>query len=165
MECIDYFKIVKWARMKALIWKNFLWMWRNIPVMAFIVGLPVVQTILFCFSIGHEPKNLHLSVVNYELSSPSEPCEFLNDCNSTKLSCNYLQFLKNNSIKLVSYLLYNILTCLLSRHYFVLRKLLRLSMNSISREWSIPRRRQNLSFCLVVFVSFCLHVCLSVAFL
>lgn len=30
MTCIDYFKLVKGRHMKTLIWKNFLWMWRNV---------------------------------------------------------------------------------------------------------------------------------------
>lgn len=28
-SCADHFKILKSYHMKALIWKNFLWMWRN----------------------------------------------------------------------------------------------------------------------------------------
>ncbi|TGZ50120.1 ABC transporter G family member 20 [Temnothorax longispinosus] len=38
--------------MKALIWKNFLWMWRNVGIMFFIIALPVAQIVLFCISIG-----------------------------------------------------------------------------------------------------------------
>lgn len=37
----DYMKIMKWSHMRALVWKNFLWMWRNIPVMTFIIGMKV----------------------------------------------------------------------------------------------------------------------------
>lgn len=29
MECIDYLRIFSANHMKALVWKNFLWMWRN----------------------------------------------------------------------------------------------------------------------------------------
>lgn len=28
--CADHLRIVKGRHMKALIWKNFLWMWRNV---------------------------------------------------------------------------------------------------------------------------------------
>lgn len=31
MKCLDYFKIVDMMHLKPLIWKNFLWMWRNVP--------------------------------------------------------------------------------------------------------------------------------------
>lgn len=92
----EYLKIIKPTHMRALIWKNFLWMWRNAPVMAFIIGLPVCQTILFCLSIGHDPKDLTLSVINKEIDYPNEQCHFDNSCNSTKLSCNYLQFIESN---------------------------------------------------------------------
>ncbi|KAL3268092.1 hypothetical protein HHI36_007219 [Cryptolaemus montrouzieri] len=103
VKCTDYLKIVKMNHMKALVWKNFLWMWRNIPIMSFIIGLPVVQTIIFCLSIGHEPKGLSLSVVNNEIDYPYEKCEFLPGCNSSRLSCNYLSFLQNNSLNLKYY--------------------------------------------------------------
>ncbi|XP_045473206.1 ABC transporter G family member 20 [Harmonia axyridis] len=99
----DYFKILKMNHMKALVWKNFLWMWRNIPVMAFIIGLPVCQTVLFCLSIGHEPKGLGLSVVNNEIDFPYEKCQFTPGCNSSRLSCNYLSFLQNKSLNLYYY--------------------------------------------------------------
>lgn len=28
---MDYFKVLSPHRMKAVIWKDFLWMWRNVP--------------------------------------------------------------------------------------------------------------------------------------
>lgn len=43
---VDYFKVVKGSHMRALMWKNFLWMWRNIPVMAFIIGTLLQTTLL-----------------------------------------------------------------------------------------------------------------------
>lgn len=70
--------------------------------MAFIIGLPVVQTILFCYSIGHDPKGITVSVINHEINYPEEQCGFSPGCNSTKLSCNYLDHLKKNyTMKLV----------------------------------------------------------------
>ncbi|KAL1498235.1 hypothetical protein ABEB36_009067 [Hypothenemus hampei] len=92
----DYLKIMKWSHMKALIWKNFLWMWRNIPVMCFIIGLPVAQTILFCLSVGHDPKNIGISVVNHEIKYPMEQCEYKEGCNASYLSCNYLDYVIHN---------------------------------------------------------------------
>ncbi|CAH0556078.1 unnamed protein product [Brassicogethes aeneus] len=92
----DYLSIVKFSHMKALVWKNFLWMWRNAPVMCFIIGLPVMQTILFCYSIGHDPKGITLSVINNEINYPNEHCSWTPGCNSTKLSCNYLDTLEKN---------------------------------------------------------------------
>ena len=65
---IDYVKVFRPHHMKALIWKNFLWMWRNVGVMAFIIGLPCLQIILFCWAIGHDPKGLKLAISDHELS-------------------------------------------------------------------------------------------------
>lgn len=101
MTVTDFFKIVSLTHMRALIWKNFLWMWRNAPVMAFIIGLPVAQTVLFCLSIGHDPSGLPLAVVNHELEE-SEVCKWTPGCNSTRLSCNYLTYLEKRTLQLVS---------------------------------------------------------------
>lgn len=46
VSCIDYLKIVNFDHMHALIWKNFLWMWRNIPMMLFMTLLPVGKYLL-----------------------------------------------------------------------------------------------------------------------
>ncbi|KAJ8985043.1 hypothetical protein NQ317_016954 [Molorchus minor] len=100
----DYLKIVKMNHMQALIWKNFLWMWRNIPIMMFIIGLPVGQIILFCWSIGHDPLGIKLSVINKEIDYPNEKCAEMSGCNSTRLSCNYLDYIvKNYSVVLEYY--------------------------------------------------------------
>ncbi|XP_022918128.1 ABC transporter G family member 20 [Onthophagus taurus] len=93
----DYFKILNMEHMKALIWKNFLWMARNYPVMLFIIVLPIAQIILFCLSIGHDPTFLNLSVVNYELNE-GEKCYKTHECNSTRLSCNFLDYLENRTL-------------------------------------------------------------------
>lgn len=95
----DNFKVLKLHHMKALIWKNFLWMWRNVGVMAFIVGLPVAQIIIFCLAIGHDPTGLRIAVTNNELTSDmisQQDCPVYSGCNYTYLSCRYLTYLKNN---------------------------------------------------------------------
>lgn len=101
----DYLFVLKGNHMKALIWKNLLWMVRNIPVMLFIIALPVAQIILFCLSIGHDPVNLPVAVVNYEANN-SENCEKSLTCNTTQLSCNYLGYLQRRALNLVSCVLY-----------------------------------------------------------
>ncbi|KAG5679693.1 hypothetical protein PVAND_009246 [Polypedilum vanderplanki] len=100
-SCWDYLSILKKNHMKALIWKNFLWMWRNVGVMAFIIGLPVAQIILFCLAIGHDPTGLKIAVTNHELSEAQlnqQHCPIYRGCNYTMLSCRYLEFLKNRSV-------------------------------------------------------------------
>ncbi|XP_053697536.1 ABC transporter G family member 20 [Sabethes cyaneus] len=98
---IEHFKILKPNHMRALIWKNFLWMWRNVGVMAFIIGLPVGQIVLFCWAIGHDPVGLKVAVANYELEQANlsiASCPVNPGCNYTMLSCRYLANLRNRSI-------------------------------------------------------------------
>lgn len=54
------------GKLRALLQKNFLRMWRNVGVMLFIFALPVMQVILFCLAIGGDPKGLKLAIVNHE---------------------------------------------------------------------------------------------------
>jgi hypothetical protein len=74
--------------------------------MAFIIGLPVAQIILFCVAIGHDPTGLSVAVTNHELSDgllAQQNCPVYKGCNYTMLSCRYLNFLKNRSVTVVSF--------------------------------------------------------------
>ncbi|XP_021937925.1 uncharacterized protein LOC110838728 [Zootermopsis nevadensis] len=98
---MDYLKFLSPHRMKAVVWKDFLWMWRNVPIMLFIIGLPVVQIILFCWTIGRDPKGLHLAYVNDELNFTTA-CMPMDGCNYSLLSCQYLDSIMSREIILVS---------------------------------------------------------------
>ncbi|KAK4876455.1 hypothetical protein RN001_012877 [Aquatica leii] len=98
----DYFVRLQSNHMKALVWKNFLWMLRNSPVMLFITLLPVAQIVLFCASIGHDPVKLNVAVFNYEAKEVKNCNTFL-ECNSTSLSCTYLNYLEKKDLTLVYY--------------------------------------------------------------
>lgn len=102
MKFSDHFKILNFSHMHALIWKNFLWMARNYGVMMFIIALPMTQIILFCLSIGHDPKNLSVSVINDELEL-GEKCQQAMACNSTRLSCSYIDHLEKMSFNIKYY--------------------------------------------------------------
>ncbi|KAK0093638.1 hypothetical protein PV326_013045 [Microctonus aethiopoides] len=85
--------------MKALIWKNFLWMWRNVGMMLFIIGLPVLQIIIFCLSIGKDPVNLGIGVVNFELMNSSyDTCVPTIGCDKQMFSCRYLAHLQKRKV-------------------------------------------------------------------
>ncbi|CAH2059222.1 unnamed protein product, partial [Iphiclides podalirius] len=113
--CLERVKPMKWHHMKALVWKNFLSLFRNFGLIAFIIGLPVSQMILFCLAIGHKPIGLPIAVVNYELgpNSTTTPCEYdRNHCpqdpetyewNLTRFSCQYLDYLSQRQSNLVYY--------------------------------------------------------------
>uniref|UniRef100_A0A6G1SLW4 ABC transporter G family member 23 n=2 Tax=Aceria tosichella TaxID=561515 RepID=A0A6G1SLW4_9ACAR len=51
----------------AVIWKNYIRLKRNPPVLIFEFILPAVQVILFCLCIGGDPFDVPLAVVNDEL--------------------------------------------------------------------------------------------------
>lgn len=72
-------------------------------MMLFIIGLPVVQIILFCLSIGKDPVGLRLAIVNNELNSSMEPCIPTIGCNLTLLSCRFLQHLEKRKVVYIPY--------------------------------------------------------------
>lgn len=102
----EKFKFAKLHHMRTLIWKNFIWMMRNPGVMAFIIGLPMAQIILFSYAIGHDPRGLKLGVSNYEFpfnaDSPSD-CPVYRGCNTTLLSCRFLNNLHERKVDLTFY--------------------------------------------------------------
>ncbi|XP_046382796.1 ABC transporter G family member 23-like [Ischnura elegans] len=94
-------------RIGVLVWKNFMWMLRNYPILLTTVGMPLIQTALFCMAVGHDPRGLKIAVVNHELgplgplhdfTSRSDECIPAHGCNLTSLSCRYLQHLQNRSL-------------------------------------------------------------------
>ncbi|XP_011506250.1 PREDICTED: ABC transporter G family member 20 [Ceratosolen solmsi marchali] len=97
------FQMLNPKHMKALIWKNFLWMWRNVGIMLFIIGLPVVQIILFCLSIGKDPTGLRLAIVNNELNSSADTCVPSIGCDFTMSSCRFLKELEKRKVVYLPY--------------------------------------------------------------
>lgn len=74
--------------------------------MAFIIGLPVIQIVLFCWAIGHDPVGLKLAIANYELDDDMvsrQECPVYQGCNLTLMSCRYLEFLEQKKVVLVSH--------------------------------------------------------------
>ncbi|XP_019699572.1 ABC transporter G family member 23 isoform X3 [Harpegnathos saltator] len=94
----DCYKITSWGKIRALLQKNFLRMWRNVGVMLFIFALPVMQVILFCLAIGRDPTGLKLAIVNQEMFYENLTCPISEDCTFTYLSCRYLKFLDNETM-------------------------------------------------------------------
>lgn len=118
-------QITSRGKIRALLQKNFLRMWRNVGVMLFIFALPVMQVILFCLAIGREPSGLHLAVANMEMNDTIvsfcilvfvnckicflfflfhfllsiQHCPFKRDCSFENLSCRYISHLNSTIIK------------------------------------------------------------------
>lgn len=71
--------------------------------MLFIFALPIVQIVLFCLAIGKDPVGLKLAIVNNELNSSMQQCIPGIGCDTTLLSCRYLQYLQKKTIQLLPY--------------------------------------------------------------
>ncbi|KAF5276118.1 hypothetical protein FQR65_LT16474 [Abscondita terminalis] len=79
-----------WLKVYALIWKQFVVLFRNIPLLIFTIMSSACSVTLFFIGVGHAPAGVTLAVINYETSVSS--CEFR--CNNTSLGCNYLHLLR-----------------------------------------------------------------------
>ncbi|KAI8423035.1 hypothetical protein MSG28_014123 [Choristoneura fumiferana] len=112
--CFERIKPMQWRHMKSLMWKNFLSLFRNYSLLAFIVVLPLSQMVLFCIAIGHDPVGLPIGIVNYELgeNNTNVPCNYEKVCpmdpntyewNLKMFSCQYLDFLSKKQPNLVYY--------------------------------------------------------------
>lgn len=98
-DCGNCFNLTSRGKIKALIQKNFLRMWRNIGVMLFIFVLPVMQVILFCLAIGRDPTGLRIAVVNEDVRIIDGDCPYNHTCSMKNLSCRYLDNLSDHMIK------------------------------------------------------------------
>ncbi|XP_075986505.1 ABC-type transporter snustorr isoform X2 [Anticarsia gemmatalis] len=98
-DCGSCLNLTSRGKIKALIQKNFLRMWRNIGVMLFIFVLPVMQVILFCLAIGRDPSGLKLAVVNNDVNIIDGNCPYNASCSMKNLSCRYLDHLNNHTIQ------------------------------------------------------------------
>ena len=61
------YNLLQWSRLKALLVKNFIRMWRNLGFLVFQFIIPTVQVSLFCLAIGRDPKGMTVAVVNEEV--------------------------------------------------------------------------------------------------
>ncbi|KAJ1525307.1 hypothetical protein ONE63_010129 [Megalurothrips usitatus] len=95
------------SNMTCLLWKHSLWMWRNLPMVAFLVLLPVVQCMLFGMTVGRDPKGLKLAVANDEGGRCPDPVhsrvDSFNCTSPSLLSCRYLAMLKDLEFEPVLY--------------------------------------------------------------
>lgn len=98
----DMFSIWVPHHMKALIWKNFLWMFRNIGMMCYIIGMPIIETCLLCWAVGRDPVGLHIGVVNHEVPYAGL-CSYNSSCVYDRLSCRYLDHLSKRNQTIVPY--------------------------------------------------------------
>ncbi|XP_050501816.1 ABC transporter G family member 20 isoform X4 [Diabrotica virgifera virgifera] len=100
-DCSSCSDFTTTGKLRALLQKNFLRMWRNVGVMLFIFALPVMQVILFCLAIGGDPKGLKLAIVNHEKNFTNltyQECEYEKGCKFGNLSCRYVDTINTTTI-------------------------------------------------------------------
>ncbi|KAK7863239.1 hypothetical protein R5R35_001451 [Gryllus longicercus] len=103
VTCSERMKIISPQKMKALLYKNFLWLIRNYGLLAIIALLPIFETALYCLAIGPDPQNLHIAIANYELNDTLDECVDSHGCFDGILSCRYLQHLRKRPFILDKY--------------------------------------------------------------
>lgn len=60
-----------WNRIKALVWKEFLQLRRDRLTLAFVVGMPLMQLLIFGFAINYDVKHLPAAVLDESRSQES----------------------------------------------------------------------------------------------
>lgn len=58
-----------WVRLSAIIYKEFIQMLRNRTSFAIIIGIPIIQLILFGFAVNNDPKHLPTAIVSADHSN------------------------------------------------------------------------------------------------
>ncbi|XP_046918383.2 ABC transporter G family member 20-like [Dermatophagoides farinae] len=91
-KILDHF-----ARSSALLTKNFIRMWRNLPVMLFASLIPVLQCTLFFLCLGRDPFDIAVTYYNGELDPLLNPMPKTN----SPYSLQVLQSIDNHSIHLM----------------------------------------------------------------
>ncbi|KAF5281792.1 hypothetical protein FQR65_LT14539 [Abscondita terminalis] len=101
----DYYYLtipsLKLDHMKALIWKNCLWLLKNYFFLIVIMLLPVFFISIFCLAIGHDPVNLKVAVVNGEMVE--DHCNDTLSCDNNEISCSFLKNLEKRGLVLLPY--------------------------------------------------------------
>lgn len=77
-----------WQKVRALVWKQFVTMVRNLTLLTFTVLSASISVAIFFLVYGHDPKSITVGVTNYETNTTSCPNP---DCDSQSLSCNYVE--------------------------------------------------------------------------
>ena len=105
-------------RLRALLVKNFIRMWRNLGFLTFQFIIPTIQVALFCLAIGREPQGLSMAVVNHDVQSDLSKCQyFTRGCilgnkddwmgnydyseeHKANLSCRFLSYIDSSFVRI-----------------------------------------------------------------
>ncbi|CAH1395212.1 unnamed protein product [Nezara viridula] len=102
-------KLFSFPRFKAELMKNYFFLSRNIPLLLYLFGLPIVSCLLFNIGIGYEPNNLRFGAVIDDIPFDTlTGCErhlkeINQSCNMDYLSCQYLYEMEKTNLNLKVY--------------------------------------------------------------
>ncbi|KAI9558879.1 ABC protein [Daphnia sinensis] len=87
-------------RLAVLIRKNYLMSFRNIGLFLVTFLIPIFQSAVANITLGNEPTNLRMAIVNDEIDSGvGRVCTNATDCEYSMLSCRYLRYVSDNIIQ------------------------------------------------------------------
>lgn len=102
-QAYSYYRMsCKHDHVKAVMWKNYLYLTAHLPILLFGLIMPTLQLVLFFMCIGQFPVDLRVATFNHE-SNNYPDCNTTLYCNSTQLSCAYFAYLEKRGLKLVSF--------------------------------------------------------------
>ncbi|ODM93971.1 ABC transporter G family member 20 [Orchesella cincta] len=103
-NALSSIKNVQLDRIHSLIRRNCIAFVRNIPFLFMLVIFPALQTAIIASTLGGDPKNMSIAVVNEELPNWKSDCSLeLSSCGAGHYSCRYLKRLEDDNLKLVPF--------------------------------------------------------------
>ncbi|KAK3912764.1 ABC transporter G family member 20, partial [Frankliniella fusca] len=92
------------SKVKALLWKNFMWIWRHRMISAAFLFLPAVIALAYNGGVGRNPRDLMVAVVDRETDCAGWAGVGLVDCAAPRhLSCIFLDEMRAHSLRPVLY--------------------------------------------------------------
>ncbi|KAE8737333.1 ABC-transporter, subfamily H member 08, partial [Frankliniella occidentalis] len=92
------------TKVKALLWKNFMWIWRHRIISTTLLFLPAFIALVYTGGVGHNPRDLNVAVVNGETDCADWKGVGLVDCAAPRhLSCIFLDQMRAQSLQPVLY--------------------------------------------------------------
>ncbi|ODM96686.1 ABC transporter G family member 20 [Orchesella cincta] len=93
------------SRLKALVRKNLILLMRNRKFLFFVLILPCIQMMNVCVTVGNDPTDLEVGVVNFDSDCKNYS---MDDCIPRHLSCRFLDLLpgqnsQNRTLKLIPF--------------------------------------------------------------
>ncbi|CAL8136360.1 unnamed protein product [Orchesella dallaii] len=93
------------TRIKALTYKNFIVMIRNIFLLSFAIWIPAAEVFTVVITYDFNPTNLKVGIINQEANSSvcDSKRSIQRNCSFEYLSCQYLEFVDHDTVEFVHF--------------------------------------------------------------